>query len=354
MELNRLKALLGKIAELPSPEEKEATIFSIGARGHFENPTTDVLAFFLDNNASHGLGSTALEALLELLPDEVSSSLNANLVSTPEREVATENGNRIDLLLESDEWGMVLENKIFHNQNNPFDDYEACAVKRYGNKQLVYVVLSPSGNAPSGWHGVSYPALVNALKGKLAACFISQPMNKWLVLLREFILHLEQLMTNGSEVSEQTSEFVLEHLDEIHNAQELKDRVISLLVDECKRYLETEFEGREVQTRVHHWSGYPAMRFSLTDWDTESDVVLHLSTEHERVVNAYIFQLRDQYLAAQEVLAKEDCSRHWIEKSGTVAGFQTKLATTDKADMFAVVARRMKLVDLFEQEVRSE
>lgn len=356
MELNQLKELLGKIAELPSLEEKEATIFSIGARGHFENPTTDVLAFFLDNNASHHLGNTALEALLGLLPDEVSSSLNANLISTPEREVATDNGNRIDLLLESDEWALVLENKVFHNQNNPFDDYQAYAEKRYENKEHVYVVLSPSGNAPSGWYGVSYPALIDALKEKLAACFISQPMNKWLVLLREFILHLEQLMTNGSEVSEQTSEFVLEHLDEIHHAQKLKDEVVRSFMAECVKFLEMKFEGREVCAKLHHWGGFPALRFSLADWPTKSDVTLYTEGRDCRVIQSYVFQLHsnEQHLAAQDVLAKEECSDHWKEKNGSVAAFKTDLHGQDKDIMFGTVARRMKLVDRFEREVRSQ
>jgi hypothetical protein len=356
MELNQLKELLGKIAELPSPKEKEETIFGIGARGHFENPTTDVLAFFLDNNASHGLGNAALEALLELLPDDVSSSLSANLINTPEREVASDNGNRIDLLMESDEWLLVLENKIFHTQNNPFDDYQAFAKQRYPSKEHIYVVLSPSGEAPSGWYGISYPALINTLKEKLATCFISQPMNKWLVLLREFILHLEQLMTNGSEVSEQTSEFVLEHLDEIQRVQELKDRVINSLQFECKSFLEEKFNGKEVKTRLHSWSGFPALRFSLAEWQTESDVVLHFGRGEHSVVHAYIFRLDspEQYKAAQKVLVGEECSEHWTEKKDTIAAFRTPLAGLDKDSMFKTVARRMELVDRFEREVRSQ
>ena len=95
-----------------------------------------------------------LVALLECLPEE--AQLSASLVNGPQREVTPHTKSRLDILFESEEWVMVLENKIWHQQNNPFTDYEAFLTKHNPGKQKLSVVLSPSGKSPAGWYGVAY------------------------------------------------------------------------------------------------------------------------------------------------------------------------------------------------------
>lgn len=56
MDILALEALLNQMKSLPQPRKTEANIFSSGARGHYENPVSDVLAFFLDPDGGHGLG----------------------------------------------------------------------------------------------------------------------------------------------------------------------------------------------------------------------------------------------------------------------------------------------------------
>ena len=51
MELDRLEAMLQELTQLHSPR-REVNIFSIGSPGYYENPTSDLLAFFLK---SHGM-----------------------------------------------------------------------------------------------------------------------------------------------------------------------------------------------------------------------------------------------------------------------------------------------------------
>ncbi|MFW8079771.1 PD-(D/E)XK nuclease family protein, partial [Klebsiella pneumoniae] len=102
-----------------------------GARGHYENPVSDLLAFFIDPDAPHGLNTLVLGALLECLPAHV----DASLLSPPAREVMTQKGTRIDLLLESKEWAMVLENKIWHQLNNPFNDYSGYLEQKHPDKK---------------------------------------------------------------------------------------------------------------------------------------------------------------------------------------------------------------------------
>ncbi|MGL1561474.1 PD-(D/E)XK nuclease family protein [Vibrio parahaemolyticus] len=356
MDIQQLQTLLEHIRGLPKAVPVEPTLFSIGARGHFENPTTDVLAFFFDSNGPHNLGSLVLEALLNILPVE-GHQTDHDLVAAPQREVFTSSG-RIDLLLEASEWVMVLENKIFHQQNNPFDDYKEFVVKEYQGKVPLFVVLSPSGKAPNGWYGVSYPVLIENLKQNLATCFIEQPLNKWIVLLREFILHLEQLMKNGNDVPSETTEYILRNLNKIREVQQIKERSIIDLQQECLRYVESAFPDADAVTKLHHWYGYPAIRYSFSEWRTKSDVVLFLDCREGKqfCINYYICDLEspEQHAAATEFMKAEDCIEEWKEYNDTIACFKASLPAFDKETMFDAVVKKLTLMDEFEAKVRSQ
>ena len=49
-----LESFLSDVSNHVAPV-KELTVFSVGGRGYYENPTTDLLAFFLRPDAEHGL-----------------------------------------------------------------------------------------------------------------------------------------------------------------------------------------------------------------------------------------------------------------------------------------------------------
>ena len=79
------------------------------------------------------------------------SSLGA--FESVETEVVTQNGKRIDLLVETDTALIVIECKIYHHQNNPFDEYTAFGNERISKKTqhsapktLIKLVLCLDGN----------------------------------------------------------------------------------------------------------------------------------------------------------------------------------------------------------------
>ncbi len=91
-----------------TPPFIEKNIFSIGGRGHYENPISDILSFFIDPQDQHGMGDVFLRAFFHSL-DECPETLHLN--STPRREELTKTGNRLDIVIESDNWILVIENK---------------------------------------------------------------------------------------------------------------------------------------------------------------------------------------------------------------------------------------------------
>lgn len=352
MDLSELNALLAHLKSLPQPNKTELNLFSIGARGHYENPISDLLAFFIDPDAGHDLSTLVLEAFMECIP----GSYDIALSSPPSREVMTPTGSRIDVLLESDEWVMALENKIWHQQNNPFNDYSEHLELKHPSKSHLLVVLSPEGTAPSGWCGVSYRQFLAVLSPKLGMAYVESPLNKWLILLREFILHLESLMGKNIIASE-TETFVLENL---HNIQELillKNIVVKSVQEECLRFLSDHFSDKnyEVSTALNHWEGYPALRFGLSHWQTPSDVVLFINrTPGKRMeIRTYACDLTTAGLREKAKLMlmspeQDDC---WDERGGRILGVTSYIDVSldDKQLLFTKVAERLEALNEFEK-----
>lgn len=352
MDLHDLEELLTRIKSLPVSEQIEANIFSLGARGHYENPVSDLLAFFIDPDAPHGLNTLVLGALLECL----SSPVDASLLSPPAREVMTQEGSRIDLLLESVEWAMALENKIWHQQNNPFTDYSRYLAQKFPDKKPMLVVLSPEGQAPAGWTGISYGMFISALSPMLGMACVSSSLNKWHVLLREFILHLESLMGKNT-IAPETEKFVLENLLKIQEVALLKNAVVKSLQEECLWFLTEYFSGsgHEVATVLNHWEGYPALRFGLSNWVSGSDVVLFLDRTPGRQfeVRTYICNLKTSELQhqARQMMFQALHDTCWTEKGGRVFTVVSRLSRQheEKNLMFKSVAKALEQLNEFER-----
>lgn len=356
MDIVQLRELINKMEALPCAELPEATLFSIGGKGYYENPTTEILAFFCDSNGAHGLDNLVINALFRALPESFDLK-DLTLITKPETEVRTSKAKRIELLLEGDDWVMVIENKIYHQQVYPFDIYEnhIKSDDSLKSKQHIFVVLSPNGKAPEGWLPLSYTGLLECLKDELAQTFIEQPLNKWLVLLREFILHLEGIMAKPVTPNE-TVDFVLDHLNEIKKVQDLKQQAITAFQQDVLLFIQSAVPGKSVSSKVVHWHGYPAIRFYFNDWGTASDAVLFLDGRIGKAfsINYYACDIGDQEQRkqAEKHFIEDDCGKPWDEKNKTIRCYKARFKTTEKDEMKALLVHKLKLLDGFETKVR--
>ncbi|SNT69651.1 PD-(D/E)XK nuclease family protein [Psychrobacter sp. LV10R520-6] len=364
MNIIQLKQLIEHIKSLPTPETPELTIFGIGSRGYYENPTSDVLAFFCDSEGDHGLGNLMTEALFDALtvsnPESADFDFSDfSIITEPEREVFTEDNKYIDILLEGNDWVMVIENKVFHKLNNPFKSYQQHIHReeQYQDKHPIFVVLSPKGNAPTGWLGLSYPALLDSVREKLAQAFINQPLNKWLVLLREFILHLEGIMS-GSTISPETTDYILENLREIHQAERLKDKTIKAFHSELLQELSNIFPNEKIDIKLSTWNRYPALRFAFKKWQSNSFVALYLDARagESFCINYYVTDIGHQDLAnkANQHLKRYSTKQWKTGKNDTTLGYKAPFEKFDKTIALEGLIHKLTLINEFETEVRSQ
>ena len=91
-------SLLDELQTLPRRIERPRTFMEIGGYAHSENVCSNLLAFFFDPGAPHGLGSLFLDALLDSSGSARRETSFGGGVSVA-REVVTEASNRIDILI---------------------------------------------------------------------------------------------------------------------------------------------------------------------------------------------------------------------------------------------------------------
>lgn len=355
MDLDEAANLISRFRGLPIPPGPEPTIFSIGGKGYFENPTTDLLAFFCDPEGPHQFGTTVLEALFDCLgPNERPQSLK--LTSPPVREQVTGEG-RMDLLLDSEDWVLALENKIFHEQNNPFDDYKAYVDNWRGQKQGYCVVLSLDGQAPEGWHGVTYAELIFKLRENIAPLLLKNPVNKWSIYFRDFLLNLEQTVTNVHKVPDETLNFFLEHLDDLDAINKMKDQTVQSLQNDIHSWLQESLGDETLRDKRETWKGFPALRFYREGQYENSSAVLFLDGRggSHYCVQFFICSIGNdaQRAQADEIgLSFPDIQTSWDEYKKTIRGYSRPLPSIDVGTMKVMLKEVLEKLSYFEREVR--
>jgi len=265
-EIEELQAFLDR-ARPYFGTEREKTFFEVGMRGHYENPTTELLQFFIDPQNQHGLGDAFYRGLLSALElDEA----ECGAVLSVDTEVVTASGGRIDLLISTDSCIIAIECKIYHFQVNPFEEYveHVRQLCQENGKQPIYMILCIGGNSSqSEWRGVPYRNLVECTKSFLAESLLDNPMNKWGILAREFLIHLERFGEN--RMNEDRFEFIKENLASIKKAKDMEEEFLN----EIKRRVAGTLNNESLVSKIHNWREGPALRFSLSSWESQSDVV---------------------------------------------------------------------------------
>lgn len=256
--------------------KRESSFFDVGLRGHYENPTTELLCFFLDPNKEHGLGELFIHGFLAAvghLPEAAGEFISA------EREVTTNYG-RIDLLLIFERTVITVECKINHHVNNPFEDYQEFIEEKYRNKERLYVLLSPEGKdhknqqSPTTWQGLSYDQLAASIKKEWQGARAGQP-NKWHTLANELLLQFHNY--GNVKMNDDQFDFVFSNFEQIENIKRLQQIFYDKILERVKA--ESKFD--DVAIKQENWNGAPALRFKREIGSGPHGCVIYFSNNKE-------------------------------------------------------------------------
>jgi len=233
------EGLLAEFRALPGRVERPRTFMEITRYPHYENVCSNILAFFMDPKESHGLGTLMLDALTSA-GNIAAEGVWGNI--SVEREVITQAGNRIDILVTSDDHAILIENKIHASVINPFNDYSAYLDTTAGERRkhkLLLTLYPTSGGSDWGFRNLTHEEYVGHIRS-LVGHYVSGADARHLTMFLDFLNTLENLR-KGTRMSKEFVTFLAERSEDIESLStelqrfrnELKEKVRDLqnLVD---------------------------------------------------------------------------------------------------------------------------
>ncbi len=215
----------------------ERTIFDIGLKGHYENPMSDILSFYLNPREAHSLGDLTLQSLLKTSVnaaardvrwqtphDTLCDILNGqlDLSAPPTRETI----NRIDLVLEGQDWIIAIENKVYHSPNNDFESYVQAIhdYDRRAKRKKVFLILSPYEVKKPDWIWVNTADFIREIERNIAQNTAINTPDKWVYFLQDFCTNLKNVIggetaVNENEIKKLTEEWgSVKKIHDLYNA----------------------------------------------------------------------------------------------------------------------------------------
>lgn len=226
--------LLGEFESLPKKVRSES-IFDIAGYPHYENVASNILAFFLNPNNEHGLGQLILSSFLNLAGASETNQSNVQV----SREVYTTNGGRLDILIETDNQLIGIENKIYHFLANDLEDYSKSLDKWAWPNQLavVKIILGIRKEQESfGFICITYEELFSKVKERLGG-YATTSSQKWLLYLIDFVSTIGKLKGGDMEFDE-NDKFFIENEDRVNSLVGARNMFLSKLNSKVRKLQE--------------------------------------------------------------------------------------------------------------------
>lgn len=229
-ELIKYREILNKIEKISTKTNISSNIFKICGFPHYEDVCSNILAFFFSSQKEHGLKNLFARALF----DVIKIDFNEFAIFNADTQIVTDNQKRIDILVTSDDYNIIIENKIYHLPNNPLDDYYKYVKDIYGEKTIVVALGLKKLNfeCEVKYKSITYTDFFNSLK-KYIGTYISNINPKYSVLLYDFINNIESLIEKPMD-TELLHFFKQEDILKMHNnmqkkVKELNDYLLQIV-----------------------------------------------------------------------------------------------------------------------------
>ncbi len=240
------------IHEFESIPDISKSIFDITGYPHYENVSSNILAFYLNPNNEHGLGNLLYSSLMNLSSGNESQPDNVQI----NREISTQKGGSLDIVIETDTQIIGIENKIQAPLDNDLADYSATLDKWAESNQLdaIKIILSTKKEQESsGFVCITYEKFWKKIKARLGD-YVSTSSQKWLLYLVDFMNTIENF--KGGNIMELTKkdQFFIKHDKRVNVFFNDRNEFMSKLynrVKELKNLMAKEQPGKCVGLWVH-------------------------------------------------------------------------------------------------------
>ena len=261
-KLEKYKRLIQEYDELEPIPEYIPTIFEISGYPHYENVMSNVLQFFFSSDYDHGFSSLFVEALLNASKKDLDNFNPSDLsVQSVEREYPTNEGNRIDLVIETETYCVVIEHKIFAPFNNDMQEYESTIASKPDKENIFIALAKGDKKKPSNWEShnfelITYETFFKELELKLGSQIASAD-SKILMYISDYITTIRNL-NKRTNMSEEFLKFLSSNRDEIeslyqHAFKDFKKEIEDKAKD-IEKHVNLDVENSEYSSSHHKFS----------------------------------------------------------------------------------------------------
>jgi len=194
---------------------------------HYENVASNILAFYFNPSAEHGLKDLLISAFLRMVGRQdlsVSTQINVHRESDA-------GGGRIDLVIEGDEFLIAIENKIFHWLANDLEQYANATKDRAAGKEIICVVLGlktvPATQLKRDFVSFTYDQFWRQVQALLGS-YIQNANPKWVTYLMDFMQTTTNLSGCNMELSK-TDRFFIDQCELIDSFLKARSQFLERL-----------------------------------------------------------------------------------------------------------------------------
>lgn len=243
--LESFEVLLDDFGRLPGRVARPPTFMEIAGYPNRENACSNILAFFMDSEEPHGLGTLVLDALASVTGIAAADEGVGGNISV-EREVYTDAGKKIDILIQSDTHAIIIENKIYAKPDNPFADYASYLNQIADGRAKHKLLLTISQNEECrewGFTNLMHEEFVGQIRSLLGR-YVSSADARYLTMFLDFLNTLDNLQ-EGSRMDQKFVKLLAERQDDI------KDLLAQIRVFEGERKKKVQDLGTLIELSEH-------------------------------------------------------------------------------------------------------
>ena len=257
INLDTLREWLKRLDELPvSITETSQTLFEIAGFPRRETVYSNFLAFFFNTTGEHGLKDLFLKSLLEVYFTSNDGMLpsTAGVEVLVELEYHTKKGNFIDIVIDVDNYAVIIENKIDAELYNDLEDYFDSVEK--DPKYAVVLSLNKQADELGNFTSVTYAEFLERIQQNLGS-YLCDANTEWLIVLKSFIKTMQNLERSNIVMNSNSYYEILAFFADAGNVSKIKELekaykdVVDFMyneVDSVRQSIESLLPGRKFGT----------------------------------------------------------------------------------------------------------
>ncbi len=280
--MTKFEELLKKFQNLPKVKATPPTFLEIAGYPHYENVCSNILAFFFDTTEQHQYGELFIRSLLAASENNFDDDLSTINVY---RERITYSGNRLDLLIETENLIIAIENKIWAPLYNNLKDYSDFLQKEYPGKRIFKIVLSlhkiGDNQLSNDFRSVTHYELLEYVKKGMGEHLLTGN-NKYLFQLVDFIETMQK-HTKTNTMNKKVLDFFKEEkekIDELLDEHREIQRFIHNKVKSVQNILNQRVEEEQIEllnNRQWIWQKFDLVH----DFDLGNGLVISVDSYFE-------------------------------------------------------------------------